>query len=297
MRNGRIGLVRTDCPKDRPGAPGVESIVVTFHFMDQLKNSFKTALLQKQPQIGLWLVLANAYTAEICAGAGFDWLLIDGEHSPNSIPLILQQLQAVAPYPAAPVVRVPWNDTVLIKQVLDLGAQNLLVPMVQNAEEAARAVAATRYPPAGVRGVGSAGARASRWNRIPDYLHRANDEVCVLVQLETPEALQNLEAIAAVEGVDGIFIGPADLSASMGHIGNPGHPEVQAAIDDAIKRILKAGKAPGILHSDTSLCQHWLDLGAVFVAVGLDGALLARSAERLVANFKKAQVHESKGPY
>ncbi len=265
--------------------------------MDQLTNPFKAALLKQERQIGLWMVLANPYTAEICAGAGFDWLLIDGEHSPNSIPLILQQLQAVAPYPVAPVVRVPWNDTVLIKQILDLGAQNLLVPMVQNAEEAARAVAATRYPPAGVRGIGSAGARASRWNRIPNYLHRADEEICVMVQVETPEALNNLEAIAAVEGVDGIFIGPADLSAAMGHIGNPGHPDVQAAIDDAITRILKAGKSPGILHSDPKLCQHWIDLGAVFVAVGLDGSLLARGAEKLASAFKEVQVHQSKGPY
>lgn len=265
--------------------------------MDQLTNPFKAALLNRERQIGLWMVLANSYTAEICAGAGFDWLLFDGEHSPNTLTSLLEQLQAVAPYRSAPVVRVPWNDTVLIKQVLDIGVQNLLVPMVQNADEAARAVAATRYPPQGVRGIGSAGARASRWNRIPDYLHRANDQMCVMVQLETPEALSNLEEIAAVDGVDGIFIGPSDLSAAMGHMGNPAHPDVQTAIDDGIKRILKLGKAPGILHSDAKLCQHWLNLGAVFVAVGLDGALLARSAEKLAANFKDVKVHQSTGPY
>lgn len=265
--------------------------------MDLLKNPYKQALLERRPQIGLWLVLANSYTTEICAGAGFDWILIDGEHSPNTLTTVLEQLQAAAAYPVAPVVRVPWNDSVTIKQTLDLGVQNLLVPMIQNAEEARAAVAATRYPPLGIRGIGSAGARASRWNRIPQYLQRSNDEMCVMVQVETPEALANIEEIAAVEGVDGVFIGPADLCAAMGHIGNPGHPEVQAAIDDAIERIVRAGKAPGILHSDTTLCRRWLDNGAVFVAVGLDGALLARAAEGLAASFKDVQVHHSKGPY
>lgn len=265
--------------------------------MDLLKNPFKQALHERRPQIGLWLVLANSYTTEICAGAGFDWMLIDGEHSPNTLTTVLEQLQAAAAYPVAPVVRVPWNDSVMIKQMLDVGVQNLLVPMVQNADEARAAVAATRYPPHGIRGIGSAGARASRWNRIPQYLNRANDEICVMVQIETPEAMANLEAIAAVDGVDGVFIGPADLSATMGHIGNPGHPEVQAAIDDAIARIVAAGKAPGILHSDTTMCRRWLANGAVFVAVGLDGALLARATESLAASFKDVKVHHSTGPY
>ncbi|MGE4338084.1 MAG: aldolase/citrate lyase family protein, partial [Pigmentiphaga sp.] len=234
----------------------------------------------------------------ICAGAGFDWMLIDCEHSPNTLVTVLEQLQAAAPYPVSPVVRASWNDPVLIKQLLDVGVQNLLVPMVQNADEARLAVAATRYPPLGFRGIGSAGARASRWNRIPNYLQRSNDEMCVMVQVETPEALANIEEIAAVDGVDGVFIGPADLSATMGHMGNPGHPEVQAAIDDAIARIVKAGKAPGILHSDPALCRRWLDNGAVFVAVGLDGALLARATESLAATFKEhIEVHRSQGPY
>lgn len=270
---------------------------LAFSLMNLLKNSFKSALLERRTQIGLWLVLANSYTTEICAGAGFDWLLLDGEHSPNTLTTLVEQLQAAAAYPVAPVVRVPWNDSVRIKQVLDLGVQNLLVPMVQNAAEAETAVAATRYPPQGIRGIGSAGARASRWNRIPDYLHKANDEICVLVQLETPQALANLESIAAVPGVDGVFIGPADLSATMGHIGNPGHPEVQAAIDDGIARILAAGKAPGILHSNTEMCQRWIEQGAVFVAVGLDGALLARATEGLAAKFKDVTVNQSQGPY
>lgn len=165
-----------------------------------MENAFKTALKAGKPQIGLWLGLTSSYSAELLAGAGFDWLLIDGEHAPNSVQTILTQLQAIAPYPSQPVVRPSWNDPVQIKQLLDVGAQTLLVPMVQNADEARLAVSATRYPPAGIRGVGSALARASRWNRIPEYLHQANDAMCVLVQIETREALKNLPQILDVEG-------------------------------------------------------------------------------------------------
>ncbi|ECB3853559.1 4-hydroxy-2-oxoheptanedioate aldolase, partial [Salmonella enterica subsp. enterica serovar Saintpaul] len=172
-----------------------------------MKNAFKDALKAGRPQIGLWLGLANSYSAELLAGAGFDWLLIDGEHAPNNVQTVLTQLQAIAPYPSQPVVRPSWNDPVQIKQLLDVGAQTLLIPMVQNADEARNAVAATRYPPAGIRGVGSALARASRWNRIPDYLHQANDAMCVLVQIETREAMSNLASILDVDGIDGVFIG------------------------------------------------------------------------------------------
>lgn len=212
-----------------------------------MNNAFKDAIKAGRPQIGLWLGLTSSYSAELLAGAGFDWLLIDGEHAPNSVQTIPAQLQAIAPYPSQPVVRPSWNDPVQIKQLLDIGAQTLLVPMVQNADEARLAVKATRYPPAGIRGVGSALARASRWNRVPDYLHQANDAMCVLVQIETREALNNLPQILDVEGVDGVFIGPADLSADMGFSGNPQHPEVQAAIEHAIGQIRAAGKAPWIL--------------------------------------------------
>ena len=199
--------------------------------MEMPKNSFKRALKAGQPQIGLWLGLSSAYSAELVAGAGFDWLLIDGEHAPNTIPTILSQLQAIAPYPSQPVVRPPWNDPVIIKQLLDIGAQTLLIPMIQNAQQAEQAVKATRYPPVGIRGVGSALARASRWNRVADYIHQANDEMCVIVQVETREALINLPQILQVDGVDGVFIGPADLSADMGFAGNPNHPEVRTAIE------------------------------------------------------------------
>jgi len=252
-------------------------------------NPFKQALREKRAQIGLWLGLADAYSAEICAGAGFDWLLIDGEHSPNGLQSILQQAQAIAAYPGAnAIARVPLGHgdagTALIKQYLDLGLQTLLVPMVDTAEQAAAIVRAMRYPPQGIRGMG--GARASRWGRYANYPKEANDQVCLLLQAETREALANLDAIAATEGVDGIFIGPADLSASLGHVGNPAHAEVQAAIADAIARIQRAGKAAGILTPDEALARKYLDLGATFVAVGLDTNLLIRHTTALAAHFK-----------
>jgi 4-hydroxy-2-oxoheptanedioate aldolase len=254
-------------------------------------NTFKQALQNKQPQIGLWMGLASAYTAEICALAGFDWLVIDGEHAPNDLHSIQAQLQTVAAYPAShPVCRVPVGETALIKQYLDLGAQNILVPMVDTAEQAAQLVQAMRYPQddglGGVRGM--AGARASRWGHYADYAKRANEEVCLLVQVETREALNHLDAIAATPGVDGVFIGPADLSASMGHVGNAAHPEVQAAIENGIARILKAGKAPGILTPERPLAEHYLKLGALFVAVGLDTQLLMRHTTELAAHFKSS---------
>ncbi|HEI8866711.1 TPA: 4-hydroxy-2-oxoheptanedioate aldolase [Serratia odorifera] len=251
-----------------------------------LTNAFKQAMQQKRPQIGLWLGLCSSYSAELLAGAGFDWLLIDGEHAPNNVQTVLGQLQAVAPYPVQPVVRPPWNDPVVIKQLLDIGAQTLLIPMIQNAEQARDAVRATRYPPQGIRGVGSALARASRWNRMPNYLQAADAQMCVLVQIETREAVKNLDEILQVDGVDGVFIGPADLSADMGFAGNPQHPQVQRTIDDAIARICAAGKAPGILMAQPDLAQHYLESGALFVAVGVDTTLLARAAEALAGRFK-----------
>jgi 4-hydroxy-2-oxoheptanedioate aldolase len=248
-------------------------------------NTFKSALAAKRPQIGLWLSLANSYTAEVCATAGFDWLLLDGEHSPNDLRGVLEQLQAVAPYRSHPIIRPLTGDVALIKQLLDVGAQTLLIPMVDTAEQARHMVSATRYPPEGIRGVGSAAARASRWGQRADYLDNANDEVCLLVQAETALALQNIEEICAVDGVDGVFIGPADLAASLGHRGKPGHPEVQAAIEDAMRRIIACGKAAGTLVSDTALARRYLDLGCTYVAVGLDVRLLATGARALCAEF------------
>ena len=249
-------------------------------------NTFKNALAEPGARIGLWLGLADPYAAELCATAGFDWLLIDGEHGPNDLRSMLRSLQAVAPYPSRPVLRIPHGDTALIKQVLEIGATTLLVPMVESAAQARELVRATRYPPQGVRGVGSGLARSSRWSAYPNYLHEANDRICLLVQVETASALAQLDEIAAVDGVDGVFIGPADLSASMGHLGNPGHPEVKQAIDSAIARILAAGKAPGILAVDETLARHYIGLGARFVAVGVEATLLARAARALAARFQ-----------
>ena len=250
-----------------------------------MSNTFKAALARREPQIGLWLSLGQPYTAELCATAGFDWVLVDGEHGPNDIRTVLGQLQAVAAYPTHPVVRVVEGQTALIKQTLDLGAQTLLVPMVDTAEQARALVSACRYPPQGVRGIGAAVARVSRWAARPGYLDEANDEVCLLVQAETVTALANLEAICAVEGVDGVFIGPADLSASMGHRGNAGHPDVLAAIERAITTIVASGKAAGILQTDATLAKRYLELGATFVAVGIDVSLLAGAARRLAKDF------------
>ncbi|MDR2308605.1 MAG: 4-hydroxy-2-oxoheptanedioate aldolase [Paucimonas sp.] len=263
--------------------------------MDMPVNTFKQRLLSGQAQIGLWLGLADPYCAELAANAGFDWLLLDGEHAPNDLRGLLGQLQAVAPYPGQAVVRPVVGDTALIKQLLDIGAQTLLVPMVESAAQAEHLVRAMRYPPAGLRGVGSALARASRWNSIAGYLDQADAQMCLLVQVESREGLANLDAICAVDGVDGVFIGPADLSAAMGHRGNPGHPEVQAAIEDAIVRIQQAGKAAGILSADESLARRYLDLGAAFVAVGVDTTVLMRGLQGLLGKFKAGAVEAGQG--
>jgi 4-hydroxy-2-oxoheptanedioate aldolase len=247
-------------------------------------NTFKQALRDRRVQIGFWLALGDAVSAEICAGAGFDWVLIDGEHAPIDLRGVLAQLQAIAGYPNThAVARVPSDDPVAIKQYLDLGAQTLLVPMIESADEASAVVRACHYPPEGLRGVG--GARAARWGRYGSYLREANAEVCVVVQVESRTGLADLDGIAATEGVDGVFIGSADLSASLGFPGQPGHAEVQAATTEAFARIRAAGKAPGILTQDETLARQYLEQGAVFVAVGLDAHLLARQTRALAGRF------------
>jgi 4-hydroxy-2-oxoheptanedioate aldolase len=248
-------------------------------------NAFKAALREGKPQIGLWSSLCSNVAAEIVAGAGFDWMLIDTEHAPNEVPGVLSQLQAVATGTAEPVVRCAWNDTVLIKRILDIGARSLLIPFVQNAEEARRAVAATRYPPLGVRGVAVA-PRANRYGRVPGYHRKAHEDICVLVQVETRSATREIEAVASVDGVDGIFIGPSDLAADLGHLGEPQHPEVQAAIADACTRIRAAGKAAGILTGNPEMAARFLDIGFTFVAVGSDVGLLGQGAVKLAADFQ-----------
>jgi 4-hydroxy-2-oxoheptanedioate aldolase len=248
-------------------------------------NAFKHALAQGKLQIGLWSSLCSNIAAEIISDSGFDWILLDTEHSPNEIPDLVTQLQAVQRGTATPIIRPAWNDAVLAKRCLDIGAQTLLFPYVQNADEAKRAVASTRYPPQGIRGV-SVAARASRYGRVPGYLGRANEEICVLVQIETREALRELEAIAKVPGVDGVFIGPSDLAASLGHLGNPAHADVQAAIHDAVKRLKALGKPAGILTGADEEIRRYIDWGYQFVAVGADVGLLAKNADALAKKYK-----------
>lgn len=249
------------------------------------QNRFLTALRAGRPQIGLWVGLADANAAEALALAGFDWLLLDGEHAPNDPRTVLAQLRAIAPYPVQPVVRPVQADVALVKQYLDIGAQTLLVPMIDSAADAERMVRAMRYPPAGMRGMGAALARAARWSQVDDYASQADAQMCLLVQAESVYAMRNLREIAGVDGVDGVFFGPADLSASMGLRGQPGHPDVQRAILDGIATVRAAGKAPGILSADRALAQQYLEAGALFVAVGLDTALLVKAARELAAAF------------
>lgn len=247
-------------------------------------NRLKRALAEGRSQIGLWCSLASHITTEIVAGSGFDWLLLDTEHSPNELTMVHRQLQAMTGGTASAVVRPAWNDPVLFKRFLDIGVQSFVVPFVQNADEARRAVAATRYPPHGIRGV-AVSVRANNYGRVKDYTKSVHDELCVFVQIETRVALSNIEAIAAVDGVDGLFIGPSDLAADFGHLGNNAHPDVRAAIGDAVGRIRQAGKVAGILAPIETDARHWLNLGCQFVGVGSDVGLLARQSEALAARF------------
>lgn len=257
--------------------------------MELAKNKFKAALAERRQQLGLWCTIADAYTAEILAGSGFDWLLFDTEHSPADVLTVLPQLQAVAPYPVSAVVRPAINDSVLIKRYLDIGAQTLLIPYVQSAEEAARAVAAMRYPPAGIRGV-SGMTRATSFGRIKNYAQKAEDELCLLVQVETQSALDAIEQIAEVDGVDGIFIGPGDLAASMGFLGEPSHPTVKLAVEKAIKRVVACGKPAGILTADAAFAKQAMAAGTCFTAVGVDAGILARATESLATQFRAGDV-------
>jgi 4-hydroxy-2-oxoheptanedioate aldolase len=258
---------------------------VPFPLSDRASR-WRAALAGQRPVTGMWVASGSPVCAEICAGAGLDWLLIDGEHAPNDLRSILAQLQAVAPYPVTPVVRPPAGDPVVIKQLLDVGAEVLLIPMVESAAQAQALVAATRYPPHGIRGVGSALARASRWNRTDDYLRRAADTVSVLVQVESRAGLDAITGIAAVDGIDGVFLGPADLAASLGHLGEQDHPEVVAAVEGAIAAVTAAGKAAGVNAFPPELASRYLTAGARFILVGADVTLLARGSEELAARHR-----------
>ena len=253
--------------------------------MEVPRNAFKQALREGRPQIGFWLSLGSPAMAEILAPLGYDWVLIDTEHAPNEVPAVIDQLRALEGGTASPVVRPAWNDLVLIKRLLDAGAQTLLVPFVRSAEEAARAVAATRYPPRGLRGVATIH-RASRYGQVEGYLGKAEDELCVIVQLETRGSLGELEAIAAVPGVDALFVGPSDLAADLGHLGDSGHPDVQAAIADACARCGRIGKPVGTFAPAEADARRYFDLGVTFAAVGNDAVLLRQGADARLKAFR-----------
>jgi 4-hydroxy-2-oxoheptanedioate aldolase len=252
----------------------------------RLAPTFRDALAAaSRPLAGIWVCSGSPLVAEICAGSGMDWTLIDMEHSPNGVESVLAQLQAVAAYPITPVVRVPIGDVVTIKQVLDIGAQNLLVPMISSADEARAVVEAVRYPPRGKRGVGSALARSARWNRVDAYLENADDHVSLFVQIETSAGVDAAAEIAAVDGVDGIFVGPSDLAASMGVLGQQTHPDVAAAVERAFEAVRAAGKPVGVNVFDPGVADRYVAAGASFVLVGADVSLLARGSEALAARW------------
>lgn len=249
-------------------------------------NRFKAALARGETQIGCWLALADGYAAEVAGEAGFHWLLIDGEHAPNDLRSMRDQVMALGRSASHPVIRLPVGEVWMVKQAMDIGAQTILVPMVESGEQAALLARAMRYPPEGIRGVGASLARASRFAGIADYIHTANDQACLLVQVENRAGLAALDDILAVPGVDGVFIGPADLSADMGFPGRADAPEVQTAIADAIRRIRAAGRAAGILSTNPAQAREWIALGANFVAVGVDILVLANGLRGLAASFR-----------
>ncbi|BAP45266.1 HpcH/HpaI aldolase/citrate lyase family protein [Pseudomonas sp. 21LCFQ02] len=261
-------------------------------------NRFKAALASGAPQYGIWAGFASGYAAEITAGFGYDWMLIDGEHAPNTVPSILAQLQAVAPYSSAPVVRAVSHDPVLIKQLLDIGVQTLMIPMVESAEQARALVQATRYPPHGIRGVGGGLTRATRWDAVPDYINTAHQQLCLIVQVESRAGIENAAAIAAVDGVDAVFIGPADLSTGLGHVGNPSHPEVQEKIRSAIDATRAAGKLSGILAPAEQDARRYQDWGCQFIAVGIDISLMRQAALANLARYRQsAEPHTASKTY
>jgi len=249
-------------------------------------NTLKQALADHRPQIGLWQALANAYTAELCAGAGYDWLLFDGEHAPNTIQTLLAQLQAVKAYPVEAVARPPTGDPVLIKQYLDIGFRSLLIPMVESAAQARMLVAATRFPPHGIRGVASATSRASGFGANTRYLENTHAGICLVVQIESAAGLHAIEDIAAVEGVNGLFIGPGDLAGGLGHLGNSTHPDVTSAISQALMRIRSTGKAAGIFAASAEAASRHIRAGASLVSIGTDTGLLFNGAAELRRSVK-----------
>ena len=260
--------------------------------MDMPRNQFLAKLGSGETLFGLWLGIPDNTVAEMMAGAGFDWLVIDHEHGPYELRDIMSHLQAIAPYDVAPIVRPVDDSPALLKKLCDIGVQTFLIPMVESADQAAAAVSAVRYPPAGRRGLGASMSRAARWDSVVDYLHKAGNEMCVIAQAETLTALENLESIANTDGINGIFFGPSDLSASMGHLGDPAHPEVVDAISSGIRTVAAAGKYTGLLSLDRSQVRHYVDCGADFVGVGVDTLLLGKAARALAASHKHANQND-----
>ena len=248
-------------------------------------NPFKRAIKAGQQQIGFWNSMASTTATELLSGSGFDWLLIDAEHAPNDVPGVLAQLQAMMENSTHPIVRIPQNDPIVIKRYLDIGTQTFLIPMVETVEQAQAAVAATRFAPEGVRGFAGA-TRATRFGRVAKYHHLAHEELCLLVQIETQQGLDNLEAIAAVPGIDGLFIGPGDLSADVGYLADQGNPFIVELIEKTIGRIVATGMPAGILTGDETLARRYIAAGCTFTAVGIDTGLLARATEAIAKKFK-----------
>ncbi len=253
--------------------------------MTLASNPFLAAIKAGRPQIGIWISLCSPFAAEVVAGAGYDWALIDMEHAPNDMASVLAQLQVFESYPTTALVRPDWNDAVKVKQLLDLGARGLLFPMVQSVAEAERAVASTRYPPRGIRGVSSL-TRANQFNRIPDYFARIENETAILLQVETRAAVAAAEAIGAVDGCSGVFFGPSDIAADMGLLGQAMHADVWALIMPVAKRLIAAGVPVGTLVLDAAFARKLVDEGFTFVAVGTDAALLARGADGLLTSMR-----------
>jgi len=255
--------------------------------MQLRKNKVKKIFKSRKVNYGIWNGIVDTYAGEICAGAGFDWVLIDGEHAPFDLRSTIVQMQIMEKYDTGVIVRPPTGDPVLIKQLLDAGAQTLLIPMVDTVEQAEQLVAAMRYPPNGIRGVGTALARAAQWNRVPDYLLKAEKELCLIVQVESTQGMENIDAISKVKGVDGVFIGPADLSASMGYIGQSNQKKVKAEVKRGIKIISKNGKVPGVMAIDEKLIKEYVKAGAEMMGVAIDSFMLAQATTKLASSFDK----------
>ena len=264
---------------------------------DVPRNRFSAGLATGRTQYGLWLGIPDPSVAEMMAGAGFDWLLVDHEHGTFELRDVHAHLQAMAAYDVAPIVRPVDGNPALLKKLCDIGAQSFIVPMIDTAEQAALVVSAVRYPPGGHRGLGTSMARAARWNTVPGYLGKANEEMLVIVQAESVTAIENLDAIAATPGIDGIFIGPSDLSASMGHVGNVSHPEVVETVGNALGTIRAAGKHAGLLCLDEAMVAHYEECGANFIGVGVDTLLIGNAARSLAARWRPGSDKPAKAGY